>query len=233
MRNKYTFIVGNLTSIIKRGSNLINKEFRILLKKDKVEQYLENKRNKYLLMVKHLEEIKQKKIQSEINKQKRIKIRKKITKSISNNNMLLNIMSQDKQFQKYLESQKQSRNNNFSTKNVSEKPTTNSSSIRTKKSNSNLFMTEVTKFNNTLIKNKKNLFKNFRNKVFKSNLNMKSINKENPKKKDLKMKLYSFSANNLFTSKRSLSYNKEKVTKKRRVNFSLWNSNEIRSNFFK
>lgn len=66
MRNKYTFIVGNLTSIIKRGSNLINKEFRILLKKDKVEQYLENKRNKYLLMVKHLEEIKQKKIQSEI-----------------------------------------------------------------------------------------------------------------------------------------------------------------------
>ena len=233
MRNKYTFIVGNLTSRIKRGSNLINKEFRILLKKDKVEQYLENKRNKYLLMVKHLEEIKQKKIQSEINKQKRIKIRKKITKSISNNNMLLNIMSQDKQFQKYLESQKQSRNNNFSTKNVSEKPTTNSSSIRTKKSNSNLFMTEVTKFNNTLIKNKKSLFKNFRNKVFKSNLNIKSINKENPKKKDLKMKLYSFSANNLFTSKRSLSYNKEKVTKKRRVNFSLWNSNEIRSNFFK
>ena len=233
MRNKYTFIVGNLTSRIKRGSNLINKEFRILLKKDKVEQYLENKRNKYLLMVKHLEEIKQKKIQSEINKQKRIKIRKKITKSISNNNMLLNIMSQDKQFQKYLESQKQSRNNNFSTKNVSEKPTTNSSSIRTKKSNSNLFMTEVTKFNNTLIKNKKNLFKNFRNKVFKSNLNIKSINKENPKKKDLKKKLYSFSANNLFTSKRSLSYNKEKVTKKRRVNFSLWNSNEIRSNFFK
>ena len=142
-------------------------------------------------------------------------------------------MSQDKQFQKYLESQKQSRNNNFSTKNVSEKPTTNSSSIRTKKSNSNLFMTEVTKFNNTLIKNKKNLFKNFRNKVFKSNLNIKSINKENPKKKDLKKKLYSFSANNLFTSKRSLSYNKEKVTKKRRVNFSLWNSNEIRSNFFK
>ena len=68
MRNKYTFIVGNLTSRIKRGSNLINKEFRILLKKDKVEQYLENKRNKYLLMVKHLEEIKQKKIQSEINK---------------------------------------------------------------------------------------------------------------------------------------------------------------------
>ena len=113
MRNKYTFIVGNLTSRIKRGSNLINKEFRILLKKDKVEQYLENKRNKYLLMVKHLEEIKQKKIQSEINKQKRIKIRKKITKSISNNNMLLNIMSQDKQFQKYLESQKQSRNQYF------------------------------------------------------------------------------------------------------------------------
>lgn len=233
MRNKYTFIVGNLTSRIKRGANLINKEFHILFKKDKIQQYLENKRKKYFLMIKHLEEIKQKKIQSEINKQKRIKIRKKITKSISNNNMLLNIMTQDKQFQKYLDSQKQSRNNNFSIKNFSEKPTTNSSSIKTKKSNSNLFMTEVPKFNNTLIKTKKNILKIFRNKIFKSNLNLKSINNEKPQKKNLIMKLNCFSANNLFNSKRSLSYNKEKVTKKRRVYFNVWNSNKIRSNLIK
>ena len=159
MRNKYTTIAGNFTYRIKRGYNLLNKEFHILLKKNNVEEYLENKKMKNFKLLRHIAVMKQKKEESEIRRQKRLKLKAKLRKSVSNNNMLLNIMSNDKQFHNYLESQKKYRINNFSSRNYSDRRNNSSLLINNKNSNKNrsyLFMTEIQglNFNNDFIKNK-------------------------------------------------------------------------------
>ena len=237
MRNKYTTITGNFTERIKIGYNLINKEFHILLKKNMVEEYLENKKMRHFQMLRHIAIMKQKKVESEINRQKKLKIKAQIRKSVSNNNMLLNVMSQDKQFHNYLESQKQSRNNNLSMNNNSDRKNNNSSSLlinkKINKKSSYLFMTEIPNlnFNNPFIQNKKNLIKSLKNKIFKNSLNIKSRNIKNPNKKIAKIKIKSFSLNNILKANK-LSEN----IKKRKVNIHnihVWNTNEIKSYFIK
>ena len=226
MRNKYTTIVGNFTNRLRRGCKLINKEFNVLLKKNMVEEYLENKRNKYFQMLKHLALMKHKKVQSEINKQNRLKLKARIRKSVSNNNMLLNVMSQSKQFQKYLESQKKSRNNNYLMKNSSEKKN-NTSSSKTKRSSSYLFMTEVPIFNSGLLIKKKNLnlIKALKDRVFKNSLNIKNKNKKNLSNED-STKFKSVSVKNIFNTK-ELSKN----LTKRKINIHLLKTNGIKSIF--
>ena len=226
MRNKYTTIVGNFTNRVRKGCKLINKEFHVLLKKNMVEEYMENKRNKYFQMLKHLAIMKQKKVQSEINKQNRLKLKARIRKSVSNNNMLLNVMSQSKQFQKYLESQRKSRNNNFLMKNSSEKKN-NTSSSKTKKSSSYLFMTEIPISNSALIMKKKNLniIKALKDRVFKNPLNIINKNKKNLINED-STKFKSISARNIFNIK-ELSNN----FTKRKINIHLFKTNGIKSIF--
>ena len=238
MRNKYTTILGNFTNRIKRGYNLINKEFHILLRKNMVEEYLENRKMKHFQMLRHIALTKQKKVESQIKRQKRLKLKAKIRKSVSNNNMLLNIMSQDKQFHTYLESQKKSRNNNHSVKNYSDKRNNSSSLIMNKNKNKNksrsyLFMTEIPNlnFNNAFIQNKTNLIKSIKNKVFKSSLNIDSRKIKNLNNKIPSIKINSFSTSNILNTKKMLAH-----TKKRKINIRnihIWNTNEIKSKFIK
>ena len=135
-----------------------------------------------------------------------------ITKSISNNNMLLNIMSQSKIFSKYLNNLKESRNNIYTIKNnsVIKNNNTNNSALKNKISFSSTFMTDVPDINNKFIKNKKEIIKAFKNKILKYNsysnltLSRKNILKEknnNQNRRNMKTTLKNFSANNLFTSK--------------------------------
>ena len=96
-------------------------------------------------MKKLLEEKKQKKIKYEINKHKKIEMNKQITKSVSNNSMLLDIMTNCKPFIKYLNLRKKSRNNNFFFENnFSTKNSNSNLMIKTQKHKGrNTFMTEL------------------------------------------------------------------------------------------
>ena len=233
MRNKYTTIAGNFTYRIKRGYNLLNKEFHILLKKNSVEEYLENKKMKNFKLLRHIAVMKQKKEEEEIKRQKRLKLKAKLRKSVSNNNMLLNIMSNDKQFHNYLESQKKYRINNFSSRNYSDRRNNSSLLINNKNSNKNrsyLFMTEIQglNFNNAFIKNKTNSIKLLKNKVFKSSLNIKSRNIKNQNKKNSSIKLNNLSASNIINTKKMSEF-----VKKRIKNIHVWNTNNIKSYLIK
>ena len=212
MRDKYLSTIESYRKKIKKEYVIINKDFAKLLKKNKVEEQLEEKKKKYLLMLKLIEDKKKKDIQSKINKQKQFEVNKMITKSISNNNMLLNIMSQSKIFSKYLNNLKESRNNIYTIKNnsVIKNNNTNNSALKNKISFSSTFMTDVPDINNKCIKNKKEIIKAFKNKILKYNsysnltLSRKNILKEknnNQNRRNMKTTLKNFSANNLFTSK--------------------------------
>ena len=208
IRDQYLSTIGNYTQRLNKGFCFINNEFSILLKKSKIQEIREEEKKKYLYILKLIEEKKQKKIKSEINRQKRIQLNKKITKSISNNTMLLNIMSNSKQFIKYLNHQKQSRNNNniYSKNNILEK--NNHSLTKMAKSHSNTFMTEIPRFNFVSNKNKKNKINNIKylkHKIPKFNYNsdliLKKIKEKIINQKYKSMRNKNFSANNMLDSK--------------------------------
>ena len=180
-------------------------------------------------LLRHIAVMKQKKEEEEIKRQKRLKLKAKLRKSVSNNNMLLNIMSNDKQFHNYLESQRKYRINNFSSRNYSDRRNNSSLLINNKNCNKNrsyLFMTEIQglNFNNAFIKNKTNSIKLLKNKVFKSSLNIKSRNIKNQNKKNISIKLNNFSASNIINTKKMSEF-----VKKRIKNIHVWNTNNIKS----
>ena len=216
MRDKYLSTIKNYRQKIKKDYVIINKDFAILLKKNKLEKLMEEKKKQYLLMLKLIEDKKKKEIQSQINRQKQFEINKMITKSVSNNNMLINIMSQSKIFSKYLNNLKESRNNIYSIKNnsVIKNNNTNNSALKNKISFSSTFMTDVPDINNNYFKNKKDIIKAFKSKILKFNshsnltLSRKNILKEknkNQNRRNMKTALKNFSANDLFTSKMIIS----------------------------
>ena len=102
IKTNYLSEIESYAKKINKKYIIINREFAKFLKKTDYEKKLEEK--------------KKKEIQSQINREKQFQANKKITKSISNNNMLLNIMSQSKIFVKYLNNLKQSRNNKIAVK---------------------------------------------------------------------------------------------------------------------
>jgi len=225
MRGKYLSTIENYTKRLSKDFSYINKEFSKLLKKSKKEEMEEEEKKKYLLMLKLIEEKRQKKIQSEINRQKRIEMNKKITKSISNNNMLLNLMSKSKIFIKYLNYQKQSRNNNNLEK--------NNSTLKTYRSGgSYTFMTELTKNNIPLTKRKniKNIIKNTKHKVprfnFDSHLTLKQ---KIISKKNITTRKKNFSMNDLIRPKTV----KIPRLKKPKIKLLISNDNKIKPFFVK
>ena len=161
LRKKYISTSENYTKRVNKGFNFIIDELSQLLKKNEIEKEQETKRKKRLLILKLLEEKKQKQIKSNINRQKRIELKKKITKSVSNNNMLLNIMSHCTKFIKYLNHQKNSRNNNNLLKNNYTSKNNNSTFKKDKNEiiRAYSFKTEVTNINKSSNKNKKDINK--------------------------------------------------------------------------
>jgi len=149
MRKEYLSNIGNYNKRLNTGFSFINNEFNILLRKSKKEEFIEEKKQKKLLMIKLLEEKKQKRIRAKINKQKKMEMNKRITKSISNNKMLLNIMSNCKPFIKYLIRKQKYRNNNcFSESNFSANNRKSNLIIKPHKSKvSYTFMTELSNNN--------------------------------------------------------------------------------------
>ena len=150
IRSNYLSEIESYAKKINKKYIIINREFAKFLKKTDYEKKLEEKKKKYLLMLKLIEEKRKKEIQSKINREKQFQANKKIAKSISNNNMLLNIMSQSKIFVKYLNNLKQSRNNKIAVKynSVNKDNNNNSNLVLTnKKVTSYTFMTEVPDIN--------------------------------------------------------------------------------------
>ena len=237
MRSKYLSSIGNYIKRLNKGFSFINNEFSILLKKNEVEKIEEEKKKQYQLMLKLLEEKKQRKINSEINRQKRIEMNKKITKSISNNNMLLNIMSNSKQFIKYLKDQKQSRNNNFLVMKTDSVKNNNLILKTQKNSSSSTFITEIQKFNLknfSFNKNRKNTIKILKQKIPKFKLNsyltLRKVKEKIMKpQKNKTMRSKNFSANNILEPKTVMI--PRFINPKIKINFAI--NNKIRPNFIK
>ena len=238
MRKKYLSTIGNYAKKLNKGFSFINDEFSKLLKKNKVEEIEEEKKKKYLLMLKLLQEKKQKKVQSEINRQKRIELNKKMTKSVSNNKMLLDIMSKSKQFIKYLNHQKQSRNNDMEISKNSSVSKNNKSILKSQKSGLYTFMTELPRNNISFNKDKKTkniIIKSMRQKVPKFNYNsyltLKKIKEKILNKKNMTMRKKNFSVNDLLGPRT----HKIPKFKKPNINLNLFisNDNKIRPFYIK
>lgn len=204
MRKEYISTIGDYKKKLNQGLSFINNEFSKLLKKSKEQEIEDERKKKYILLLKLLEEKKQKKIKSEINKKKQIEKMKKITKSISNNNMLLNQMSCSKLFIKYLNSKKQiqSRNNNISYKN-STGDKYDISVLKTQNNKVRTFMTEIPKFNFSRNKNNKNNSVTSKSRIlkFKNNSNLKNLKEKFLNIRNKTMRTKNFSANNVLITK--------------------------------
>ena len=237
MRNEYLSQIGDYKKRLNSGFSFINSEFNILLKKNRVEEFLEEQKKKKILMKKLLEEKKQKKIKYEINKHKKIEMNKQITKSVSNNSMLLDIMTNCKPFIKYLNLRKKSRNNNFfSENNFSTKNSNSNLMIKTQKNKGrNTFMTELSNINFSfnLTKTGKNNNKTQKYKIrkFKSDsvLKLKQFEFNGFNKKRNTMKKKNFSDNNLLVGKLV----KHHKFRKPKINLKILNDIRIKKYFFK
>ena len=234
MRSKYLSTIENYKKRLNKGFSFINNEFSKLLKKSKEEEIVEENKKKYLLMLKLLEEKKQKKIQSEINRQKRIELNKKIIKSVSNNNMLLNIMSKSKIFIKYLDYQKQSRNNNNLPRDNSTNKNNNSILKTQKTCGLYTFMTELPNNNISFSKNiSKKAKNNIKQKVpkfnYNSKLTLRKIKEKILKKKSMTTRKKHFSVGDLLGPKTV----KIPRFKKPKINLFISNDNKIKSFFIK
>ena len=135
IRDKYISFKGSFNKNVKSKISFLNNHFNILLKKNKKEQEIFDTIQQYNLLIKSIEEKKEKKIRSDINKKLRMLFNHQKLKSVSNNKMLLDLMANNTKFINYLNTQKIQRK-------------INSANLKIKKNCSSPFITEIRNINN-------------------------------------------------------------------------------------
>ena len=142
LRDNYISFKGSFHKNVKSKISFLNNHFNILLKKNKKEQEICDAIKSYNLMVKSIEEQKEKKIRYEINKKLRMLFYQQKLKSVSNNKMLLDLMATNTKFIKYLNKQKSHKSiNSANLKTTHLDSMENPSFI--KKNDSSPFITEI------------------------------------------------------------------------------------------
>ena len=167
IREKYLSFTGNFNKNMNKRILFLSNHFNILLKKSKREQEICEIIKNYNLMLKSIEDNERKKIKKYItNKIQKLLYHQKI-KSVSNNNMILDLMTKNTNFINYLKAQKKKRNPNKNEKSPMSLDSSNSISFKKKISSSisSPFLTEIKSKNNKLINLKKEKHNNLLNAI--------------------------------------------------------------------
>ena len=232
IRDKYIYFRGNFNKNIKTRVSFLNGHFNVLLKKDEREQQISNSIKRYNLIMKNIEEEKQKRIKLEINKKIRLILNKRKIKSVSNNKMILDIMLKNSQFINYLNEKKtlKKKKKIFSHSNDSISFRDNLNNIK-RRNYSSPFMTEIKTISYTPsieYKNKKNNSKNSKDSkllkdIFEIRLKKTPINKNIYKNcKSISIKSKNSNLNDYF--KKGVNFLLTPKIKQNRKNFFISNT---------
>ena len=171
IRDKFISFRDNFNKNVKKRTIFLNNHFSVLLKKDKTQQQISDLIKRHNLMVKTIEDQKQKKRKLQLHKKLKKILNLQNMQSSYNNKMLLDLMFKNTKFKNYLKSQNSKEINisNISKENNNHIILSADSSVLKKRNFSSPFLTDIKPINNNrykdsdkkslnIIKNKKDNF---------------------------------------------------------------------------